>query len=818
MATLPRYDESSIKQMTQTEHIRSKSSMYIGPGTVEANFNLALEGIKNAQDENLDKNKLYFTKILIFAEGTKYQFAIVDHGRGIPCGKVKMIMTESFTSGKYEKKSYNGVSSGSYGLGLSISSAISRSCATISKRLDGFAGVNLYQGNLIKEYLGAPIDNDPTTVGTTLFLEPDETILKESHLFLSDPNGLTRMLKYLEFSCTFKPNDKTVVYRVNKLLSEKWFKTKSIEEQWRYFQSVTGTVIYQAPEVVDKFAYSKKEFNILDDTVWDFVADKEITEDDSDQVGFEIHLGLTKHPEKNQGIIGMVNYNQMANARDSHIQTLQEQFKAKLLQYLDEDDSELRSFFTTMYFIPFHGYVVALGKNLSYLDQIKSGFISSQWARLYAAQLKLILDKQPDGLYENLFDLIEDDLMTKFSKAINKNLNAGKSLKNVAFELRRSDSYFSCETKDKNQAILHIVEGLSSGNWVTQLRDPSYQAVYELRGKCLNTFTSSQDQCRKDDVFADLVRLIGVHPRDTNLDNMNFKEICIMADADPDGLSIIDLLIGMFYTINPLILEQGRVTIAMPPLYVLSSKDRTMFLRDQHALDDIMVSIYETHLKIGVSVNGSKINYLKGDTYRDVVYLVKHICAIIESVSRKLAIDPFIVEQMCHCVDYIYPGHVNTLAIKQTLGLDDCVYSHVSNVITLIQDKTEISVPIDRLMNEIKIYILPELNSINWHALTFMVTTKDTSYYKDTPVMFWQMRQIFDTFDKEFNIRRIKGLGECTAAELKYTCLDPTTRTVVTIRGIGDVKTLYDMLGVETTERKKLVSSDMNSEWVRGVL
>ena len=289
-----------------------------------------------------------------------------------------------------------------------------------------------------------------------------------------------------------------------------------------------------------------------------------------------------------------------------------------------------------------------------------------------------------------------------------------------------------------------------------------------------------------------------------------------MADADPDGLSIIDLLIGMFYTINPLILEEGRVTIAMPPLYVLATKDKTRFLRDQHALDDAKVVIYETHLQIGVSVNGGEIRYLKGDTYRDVVYMVKHICFIIEEVSRKLAIDPFLVEEMCHCVDYIYPGHVNTEAIKLVLGLDDCIYSRDSEVVTLIKNRMEVSIPINRLMNEIRIYILPELQKIQWDSIMLFVSTKQTNHYKDAPVMFWQLRQLFDTFDKEFSIRRIKGLGECTASELKFTCLDPRTRTVVTIRGIGDVKTLYDMLGVDTAERKKLVVSDMNSEWTRG--
>ena len=814
MAVIPKYDDSSIRTMSALEHIRAKSGMYIGEGGVHADFSLIKELVDNATDEALDKNQVYHIVIKFFTNGTKYQFCIIDNARGIPVNKLKSVYTETNTSGKFDK-AYNAVSTGTYGVGSKTNSALSAIFLAMTNRPEGFGGLKLEDAKVI-DYSILAARNEPT--GTTVLYEPDPRFLSDTTKFMSHPEGLEKTIQLLEYASVFRPNVKFTVYRINKLLSKNWF-NKPYEEMWDYLHKVTGEVIYASPDNLDPFEYSKNKFEILEKTVWRFDAKKEIDlTEDYDTIGFNISIGLTDNPERHQGVLGCVNYNVINTWRASHMASVQNAFKNKLIQYLDEDDNDLRAFFINTYIIPFHGFIVGFGKNLDFVNQTKDSFVNSQWAKEYTFHLNKILDKQPDGLFENLFELIQTDLMTKFARATNKNLNTGKSLKNVAFELRRSDSYFSCETKDKNQAILHIVEGLSSGNWVTQLRDPSYQAVYELRGKCLNTFTSSQDQCRKDEVFADLVRLIGVHPRDTNLDNMNFKEICIMADADPDGLSIIDLLIGMFYTINPLILEQGRVTIAMPPLYVLASKDKTMFLRDQHALDDIMVSIYETHLKIGVSINGGKINNLKGDAYRDVVYLIKHICAIIESVSRKLAIDPFIVEQMCHCVDYIYPGHVNTLAIKHTLGLDDCVYSPVSNVITLIQDKTEISVPIDRLMNEIKIYILPELKNINWEALTFFVTTKDTSYYRDTPVMFWQLRQIFDIFDKEFNIRRIKGLGECTAEELKYTCLDPTTRTVVTIKGIGDVKTLFDMLGVDTTERKKLVSSDMDSEWQRGAL
>jgi DNA gyrase/topoisomerase IV subunit B len=139
-------------------------------------------------------------------------------------------------------------------------------------------------------------------------------------------------------------------------------------------------------------------------------------------------------------------------------------------------------------------------------------------------------------------------------------------------------------------------------------------------------------------------------------------------------------------------------------------------------------------------------------------------------------------------------------------------------VLTLVHGSMEVSIPVDRLINEIGYHLLPVLESYNWRNFDLYVTTKDTDCYKNKAMMFWQIKQVFDKLDNAFTVRRLKGLGECTAEELRHTCLDPNTRTVMTIYGIGNVKTLYDMLGEDTAERKKLVMSNMDTEWTRGEL
>ena len=821
---MPTYTDENIKTMTALEDFRAHSSQYVGSGGIDTDVQLLLEIILNAADEAIDPTRIYEIKIVFFTDGVRYQVAVQDHGRGIPLKSLQSVYTERATSGKFDAKAYNGISAGCWGVGSKLTNALSDHFISISKRPDGFAGIKFAKGVRLDYRCRRPLNKDESTDGTIVIYQTDPTICKETTLYMTDPRGVQVTLGQLEFMSQFRPNVKFIVYRVDAMLPEEWF-DQSFEDQWKYINNFNeGNVIYRSPDVPNKFEYAKHISNIQDDTVWKLIAEKPIlVDDEKDRIGYEIELGLTKHPEKEFGTLGIVNGNIINDPKASHILGVQSAIKSKLVQYLDEDDTDLKSYFLQTYQIPFHGYVKVIYKGAKFINQKKDSFVDSDFLKLYIPLLKSAIDGYDDSLYETLFELILPDLEKKYSQNMGRVLSTGKSLKNVTFELKRGESYFACDTRDKSRASLNIVEGLSSGNWVTQNRDPSFQAVYELRGKCLNTFTSTPENWKKDDVYMDLVRLIGVHPKDTNLDNMNFSEICILADADPDGLSITNLLLGMLYNINPLILDQGRVKLAMPPLYVLSTRKNTKYLRDQSALDDIRVEAYSLRLDLGVSVNGGPVEILKGDKFRDAIYMIRNITDKIEEISRKLAVDPFVVEQMCHCTDFIRGTksgkiEVDVEGVKKLLQLDDCLFAKQSKVLTLVYQSLEVSVPLDRLMNEINIYLIPLLESVNWRHYDLYVTTKLTNTYQNKNMMFWQIKQIFDVLDNECGVRRIKGLGECQPDELKYTCLDPATRTVVTIYGIGDVDTIFAMLGVETSARKKLVSSDLDAIWKRGEL
>lgn len=807
----PAYTEDNIKQLSALEHIRFRSSMYVGAADLDANRQIFKEFIDNSLDESILDDHMYHIKIVFFTNGIRYQAAIIDHGRGIPCNKLKILFTEANTSGKYDAAAYNGISIGTFGVGSKASCALSRQFTAISKRLDGFAGLTVESG-IIKDYqvLNA-IDKNEDSVGTTVLFEPDDIILKRSHSYITDPQGLKKTLGMLEYVGAFKPNTRITVHQVNKLLPASWF-SQTYQEKWAYLQGATGTIIYTTPEGITPFEYVRSKFEITDKAVWSFMTNKQIDlSTPKDKFGCVIHLACgTKCAEQN-GLVTAVNANIFTDLNSSHVSVLIDLIKPYLRVYLDEDDSELQLYFNTKYILPLHGYISVLYKEATFINQTKDAFKDLEFANMYRMHLHKVLEKESVETWETLYSLVIDDLTKKFTQSSNRSLNLGKNLKNAAMYMETKGCYIPCKINNSDVTELLITEGNSAGDYVKQVRNATFQAVLKMRGKPINAITADATTLRSNDVYQDLLRLFGVGPRDTDLKNFNFKRVGLLADADPDGYHILALLIGCIYKINPLILESGRVFIANPPLYVMESNDKNLFLRDQKALDDSRVMIYDNFFGIELhNTTNDKHMQLTGRAYRDFVYLVRRIGTVITDVANKLVVDPFILEQLVKCVDYLAPATLDCKKIKETLYLESCSYHEIANTLLMVAAGMEISIPLGRLVTEIRAYILPELQPIHWGAIIPVVTTKATATYVAEPLTYMQLYKIFNDIDTAYPVRRLKGLGECTREQLLYTCVDPTTRTFSTITGLGDVEKLYKLLGVDTELRKTLIMRDLN--------
>ncbi len=125
----------------------------------------------------------------------------------------------------------------------------------------------------------------------------------------------------------------------------------------------------------------------------------------------------------------------------------------------------------------------------------------------------------------------------------------------------------SCTAQDLNRTELFLVEGDSAGGSAKQARDREYQAIMPLKGKILNTWEVSSDEVLASQEVHDISVAIGIDPDSDDLSQLRYGKICILADADSDGLHIATLLCALFVKHFRTLVKHGHVYVALPPLY-----------------------------------------------------------------------------------------------------------------------------------------------------------------------------------------------------------------------------------------------------------
>ncbi len=138
-----------------------------------------------------------------------------------------------------------------------------------------------------------------------------------------------------------------------------------------------------------------------------------------------------------------------------------------------------------------------------------------------------------------------------------------------------------CNSTELARTELFLVEGNSAGGSAKKARDKDFQAIMPLRGKILNTWEATTSQALASQEVADIATAIGVEPGSGDVSGLRYGKVCILADADSDGLHIASLLCALFLRHFRVLVERGHVFVAMPPLYRLDVAKKTFY-----ALDD----------------------------------------------------------------------------------------------------------------------------------------------------------------------------------------------------------------------------------------
>ena len=145
-----------------------------------------------------------------------------------------------------------------------------------------------------------------------------------------------------------------------------------------------------------------------------------------------------------------------------------------------------------------------------------------------------------------------------------------------------------CSTEDVSQGELFLVEGDSAGGSAKQARNREFQAIMPLRGKILNTWEVDSGEILASQAVHDIAIALGVDPGVKDIGSLRYGKICILADADSDGLHIATLLCALFLKHFRPVLEAGHVYVAMPPLFRIDAGKEVYYALDEEEKNGIL--------------------------------------------------------------------------------------------------------------------------------------------------------------------------------------------------------------------------------------
>ena len=163
-----------------------------------------------------------------------------------------------------------------------------------------------------------------------------------------------------------------------------------------------------------------------------------------------------------------------------------------------------------------------------------------------------------------------------------------------------------CTSQDASQTELFLVEGDSAGGSAKQARDKNFQAIMPLRGKILNTWEVDSSQVLASQEVHDISVAIGVDPGSSDFDGLRYGKVCVLADADSDGLHIATLLCALFLRHFKPLVSAGHIFIAMPPLYRIDVGKEVFYALDEGEKQGVLDRIAAEKMRGKVNVQRFK--------------------------------------------------------------------------------------------------------------------------------------------------------------------------------------------------------------------
>lgn len=544
------YSAQEITVLKDLEPVQIRPGMYTD--TTRPNH-LAQEVIDNSVDEALAG---FATKVEVILHADQ-SLEVIDNGRGMPVdihptegvSGVEVILTKLHAGGKFSNKNYE-FAGGLHGVGISVVNALSERVDIQVKR-NGEVYKIAFENGVKVEELEVIGTCGRRTTGTTVHFKPNPKYFDSKNFSVSRLRHLLRAKAVLCSGLEIKFVDKV----------------NNTEDVWCYQDGLSDYLT----EAVNGFeTLPEKPF------VGEFKGSTEA-----------VSWALLWLPEGGE-LIAESYVNLIPTVQGgTHVNGLRQGLLNAMTEYCEFRNKLPRGVKLTADDIWDRcAYILSLKmQDAQFAGQTKERLSSRQSAVFVAGVLK---DAFSLWLNQNVQDA--DRLAEMAISSAQRRLNAAKKVvrKKLVSGPALPGKLADCASQNLEKTELFLVEGDSAGGSVKQARDREYQAILPLRGKILNTWEVASDQVLGSTEIHDIAVALGIDPDNEDLSQLRYGKVCILADADSDGLHIATLLCALFLRHFPKLVQDGHVYVAMPPLYRIDLGKEVFYALDENEKEAIL--------------------------------------------------------------------------------------------------------------------------------------------------------------------------------------------------------------------------------------
>ncbi len=563
------YDSKAIEVLSGLDPVKKRPGMYTDTSCPN---HLIQEVLDNSVDEALS-GYCKRIKVNLYKDNS---IEVSDNGRGMPVDLhpehkltgVELIMCKLHAGAKFSGEDY-GFSGGLHGVGVSVVNALSTKLNVKIKRDSKEYEINFSAGEKDND-LKSIGDVGATNSGTSIRFYPDKQYFETLEI---NKKSLKHLLKAKAVLCPGLQID--------------YFDEKKNERiKWIFDEGLS--------DYLDEFSGCNEK--LLDETI--------ILSKASDEQALDVAVNWTE--ESSNNLLKETYVNLIPTALGgSHLNG----FKSGLLEAIKEfcdyrnlipkgikinsDDILANCIFV----------ISSKLKNPQFAGQTKERLDSKDHMSFVSSSTKDSLSiwlNQHTEEGEKIADLAIAAAQKRIKSSTK--VDRKKTFKGPALPGKLSD----CNCDNIEESELFLVEGDSAGGSAKQARDRRFQAIMPLRGKILNTWDLESADIIKSQEIKDLATAIGSLPGDSDISNLRYGKICILADADSDGLHIATLLCALFLRHYKNLVTSGKIFVSMPPLYRIDAAKEVFYALDENEKESIVKKIKKQNSKIKIDIQRFK--------------------------------------------------------------------------------------------------------------------------------------------------------------------------------------------------------------------